>query len=99
VLLDQLGEGLMGVQEISAGLALSETGRGVVHVVVDGELVVRDRRCTRVDEDGLRAAVVEQVAKRRDRQQAVPRPTLEAMEKLARLRSARGGGPVREVSR
>jgi 5-methylthioadenosine/S-adenosylhomocysteine deaminase len=99
VLLDQLGEGLMGVQEISAGLALSETGRGVVHVVVGGELVVRDRRCTRVDEDGLRAAVVEQVAKRRDRQQAVPRPTLEAMEKLARLRSARGGGPVREVSR
>jgi 5-methylthioadenosine/S-adenosylhomocysteine deaminase len=88
-LLDRGGEGLMGVQDIPAGLALSETGRGVVHVLVAGEFVVRDRRCTRVDEDALRKAIAEQVAKRREYQQKVPRPTLEAMGKMARLRSAR----------
>lgn len=92
VLLDRRGEGLMGVQEISAGLALSETGRGVVHVLVAGEFVVRDRRCTRVDEKALRTAIAEQVAKRREHQEAVPRPTLEAMDKMARLRSARVEG-------
>jgi 5-methylthioadenosine/S-adenosylhomocysteine deaminase len=89
VLLDQLGEGLMGVQEISAGLALSETGRGVVHVLADGELVVKHRHCTRVDEGGLRAAIAEQAAKRRNYQEPVPRPALEAMNKMARLRSLR----------
>jgi 5-methylthioadenosine/S-adenosylhomocysteine deaminase len=88
VLLDRLGEGLRGVQEISAGLALSETGRAVVHVLVGGELVVREGRCTRVNESALRAAIAEQVAGRREYQEAVPRPTLEAMEKMARLRSA-----------
>jgi 5-methylthioadenosine/S-adenosylhomocysteine deaminase len=96
-LLDERGEGLMGVQEIPAGLALSETGRGVVHVVVDGELVVRDGRCTRVDEDALRTDIADQVTKRRAYQEAVPRPTLEAMDKIARLRSARDLGTRRRA--
>lgn len=88
VLVDQHGEGLMGVQDVPAGLALSETGRGVVHVVVAGELVVSDGRCVRVDEDALRAAISEQVAKRSALQDAVPQPTLAAMDKMRRLRTA-----------
>jgi 5-methylthioadenosine/S-adenosylhomocysteine deaminase len=33
-------------------------GRTVRDVVVDGRVVVRDRRCTQIDEDALRAEAV-----------------------------------------
>ena len=86
VLVDLLGDGLAGAQTIEAGLALSETGRAVRHVVVDGRLVVADGRCLTVDETAVREAVSEQRAKRAAALRRPPAATLEAMRKLERLR-------------
>lgn len=64
-LLDRASTGLAGAYELEPALVLSETGAGVRHVVVGGNVVLRDRRCTTIDEDAVRAALAEQVAKRR----------------------------------
>jgi 5-methylthioadenosine/S-adenosylhomocysteine deaminase len=95
-LLDRFGDGLAGASELEATLALSETGRGVRHVLVGGEIVVRDGRCTRIDEEAVRAALAEQARRR-----AANRPGAEALrarDRLERLRQlvweARGGAPV-----
>jgi 5-methylthioadenosine/S-adenosylhomocysteine deaminase len=87
VLLDRHGAGMAGAQDLEGALALSERGNGVVHVVVDGRLVVADGRCTRVDEADARAALAEQAARRAAGQ--VERPEiLAAMAKMAALKAA-----------
>lgn len=87
VLVDRHSAGLAGAQDLEAALALSERGNGVTHVVVDGRLVVADGRCTRVDDAGARAALAEQAARRAAGQ--VERPEIvEAMRKMAALKSA-----------
>jgi cytosine/adenosine deaminase-related metal-dependent hydrolase len=64
-LLDRGAAGLAGAHDLEAALVLSETGAGVRHVVVGGELVVRDGRPTRFDLEEVRAALAEQCARRR----------------------------------
>jgi len=86
VLVDRTGYGLAGVQDLEAGLALSETGEGVRHVIVDGQIVVRDRRSTRVDEAGIRDAVAARTALTTELHAHPPAGTLEAMRKLDRFR-------------
>jgi len=58
-LVDLAGDGLAGSVCLPGALALSETGAGVVHVIVAGRPVVVDGRCITVDEgevrNGLRA--------------------------------------------
>jgi cytosine/adenosine deaminase-related metal-dependent hydrolase len=81
-LVDRRGSGLAGAQEVEAALALSETGRGVVHVLVAGELVVAHGRCLTVDERAVRQALFEQAARRAEH--AAPAPHIEeAMRKMA----------------
>jgi 5-methylthioadenosine/S-adenosylhomocysteine deaminase len=82
-LVDLESDGLAGGLELEAALALSETGRAVRHVIVDGRLVVQDGRCVTVDEHTVRYALAEQREKRRREPSA---ETLEAMRKLAELR-------------
>ena len=86
VLVDLLGDGLTGAQALEAALALSETGRAVRHVLVDGRLVVRDGRCLTVDEQAVREALAEQRAKRAAAGREPPPATLEAMRKLQAFR-------------
>ncbi|MGH2714444.1 MAG: amidohydrolase family protein, partial [Thermoleophilaceae bacterium] len=62
-LVDRRGEGLAGAVDLEAGLALSESGRGVVHTIVAGDPVVLDGRCVSVDADAARSAVAEQAAR------------------------------------
>lgn len=88
VLLDRHDLGTAGVQVLEAGLALSETGRAVRHVLVDGQLVVRDRRPTRVDAGAVLEALGEQRRRRAGARSEPPAATRAAMEKLARLRAA-----------
>jgi cytosine/adenosine deaminase-related metal-dependent hydrolase len=64
-LLDLGHDGLAGAYALEPSLVLSERGEGVRHAVVAGEVVLRDRRCTRVDEDEVRAALAAQVDRRR----------------------------------
>jgi 5-methylthioadenosine/S-adenosylhomocysteine deaminase len=85
-LLDRSGDGLAGAADLEVALALSETGRGVRHVLVGGELVVRDGRCTRVDEDAARARLREQAERRRTRRPGAA--TRSAAAQLERLRQA-----------
>jgi guanine deaminase len=63
-LLDRGAAGLAGAFALEPALVLSETGAAVRHVVVGGAVVLRDGRCTTIDEDAVRAALAEQVAKR-----------------------------------
>jgi cytosine/adenosine deaminase-related metal-dependent hydrolase len=86
VLLDRDGDGLMGVQDLEAGLALSETGRGVRHVIVAGELVVANGRCLRIDEQAVREAVSEQVKKRYRSCHTVSPELAVTMERVAEFR-------------
>jgi 5-methylthioadenosine/S-adenosylhomocysteine deaminase len=85
-LVDRRGEGLAGVSDLEAGLALSETGRGVVHTIVAGEPVVVDRRCEKVDAVAARAALAEQAERRRASGASVPPAILDAMERLERFK-------------
>lgn len=59
-LLDRASFGLAGARELEASLVLSETGASVRHVVVGGELVVRDRRPLRFDLDEVHTAIADQ---------------------------------------
>lgn len=90
-LVDRRGEGLAGVVDVEAGLALSETGRGVVHAIVAGEPVVLDGRCVRVDAEAARAAVAEQAARRRAAGVEVPAPIVDAMDRLEGLKRLADG--------
>jgi 5-methylthioadenosine/S-adenosylhomocysteine deaminase len=84
VLLDRRGDGLAGAVDLEVALALSETGRAVRHVIVDGQVVVRDGRCVRVDEDAVRAALAAQAARRRLRG-PLPPASARAMARLEQL--------------
>ncbi len=64
-LLDQGAIGLAGAHDLETALVLSETGAGVRHVIVGGEVVVRDGRPARFDLDEVLAALAEQCARRR----------------------------------
>lgn len=86
-LLDACGDGLAGWSALYGALALSETGRGVRHVIVDGNLVVRDGSSTRVDATAARAALAEQAARRRPAFNVPPR-AIPAVEQFLRLRAA-----------
>lgn len=86
VLVDKLHDGLAGAQELEAGLVLSETGRGVRHVIVDGRLVVEDGRCLTVDETEVRRAVAAQRDRRHAGHLHPPPEAFAAMEKLDRFR-------------
>jgi 5-methylthioadenosine/S-adenosylhomocysteine deaminase len=64
-LLDLAGAGLAGARDVPAALALSETGRGVRHVIVDGRVVVRDGECLTVDRTEVMERLREQAVRRR----------------------------------
>lgn len=83
-LLDRHGTGLAGTRELEAALVWSESGAGVRHVVVAGEVVVRDGRPTRFDLDEVHAHIAEQATRRLA---APPAPHL--TETVARLQAVR----------
>jgi len=60
-LLDRYTDALSPTDEPLLALATRETGSSVRTVIVGGQVVLRDRRCTRVDEDAL----LERLVKRR----------------------------------
>jgi 5-methylthioadenosine/S-adenosylhomocysteine deaminase len=86
VLVDRRGTGLAGAQDVVGALALSETGQGVVHVIVDGRLVVAFGRCLTVDEQGVREALHEQARNRAAAQAEVPAATAQAMRRMDGLK-------------
>lgn len=98
-LIDRTGDGLAGAVDTTAALALSESGRGVRHVVVDGRLVVRDGRCTTVDGAAARAALAEQAAKRAQQASAPPAKTLRAMEDMRGFRQQSAAREIRNSER
>jgi cytosine/adenosine deaminase-related metal-dependent hydrolase len=63
-LLDRASFGLAGARELEPALLLSETGASVRHVLVAGEVVVRDRLPTRFSLDDVHAAIADQRARR-----------------------------------
>ncbi len=103
ILLDRSLDGLAGAQELEPSLALSESGRSVRHVIVDGSLVVEHGRCLTVDEASVREALRDQVARRRAGVVDPPASTGEAMSRMesfnrslsesaAAVTNKRGGG-------
>lgn len=81
-LLDRYGDGLAGAVEIPAALAIAESGRGVRHVLVGGELVVEDGACLTVDATAARKGLAEQSAARRAGSSAPPEKTRAAIERM-----------------
>ena len=79
LLVDQTLDGLAGAQELEPSLALSESGRSVRHVIVDGRLVVENGHCLTVDEPAVRAALRDQVVKRKQGVANPPESTRSAM--------------------
>ncbi len=63
-LLDRRGVGLGGARELEAALVWSESGPGVRHTIVAGEVVVRDGQLTRIDLDEIQGQIAEQCARR-----------------------------------
>lgn len=63
-LLDRRGVGLAGARELEAALVWSESGPGVRHTIVAGEVVVRDGQLTRIDLDEIQGQIAEQCARR-----------------------------------
>ncbi len=98
-LIDRNGDGLAGAVDTTAALALSESGRGVRHVVVDGRLVVRDGRCTTVDGAAARAALAEQASKRAQQASTPPARTLRAMEDMRGFRQMSAAREIPDVER
>lgn len=82
ILLDPASDGLAGAQELVPSLALSESGRAVRHVIVDGRLVVENGQCLTVDADAVREALRDQVAKRRPGVKVAPPATEEAITRM-----------------
>lgn len=85
-LLDRYGDGLAGAVDIPAGLALSESGRSVRHVMVSGKLVVEDGRCLTVDPVAVRKALAEQSSARQAQASSPPERSRQAMETMRRFR-------------
>lgn len=85
-LIDRRGDGIAGAVETTGALALSESGRGVRHVLVAGRLVVRDGLCVTVDADAARARLAEQAARRSTTASAPTATTREAIEEMTRFR-------------
>jgi 5-methylthioadenosine/S-adenosylhomocysteine deaminase len=84
VLIDRLGDGLAGAHDVEVALALSETGRGVRHAIVAGELILEDGRCTLVDERAAQTGLAEQ-ARRRMHSSALPADAQRGFEQLNRF--------------
>lgn len=63
-LLDRGSMTLAGAQVIEPALTLSDCGASVKHVIIAGELVVRDGRCIRIDEAAVASALADQARKR-----------------------------------
>lgn len=63
-LVDRRGTGLAGARELEAALVWSESGPGVRHTIVAGEVVVRDGALTRVDLDEIQGHIAEQCERR-----------------------------------
>lgn len=94
VLVDQTGDGMAGALDVGSALALSETGRGVEHVIVDGRPVVEHGRCLTVDAVAVRGELRRQAESRR---RGVPPEIAAAMAKMARLKqrvNREAGAPV-----
>jgi cytosine/adenosine deaminase-related metal-dependent hydrolase len=85
VLLDRVGDGLAGAQCVEGALALSETGRGVRHVVVAGEVVVLDGALVTVDVDEVRAGLLEQARRRGASPSPQARAAMARVEALRRM--------------
>jgi cytosine/adenosine deaminase-related metal-dependent hydrolase len=67
VLIDLADPAYMPFNDAARQLVFSESGRGVETVIVDGRVVVRDRRLTTLDERALREELIEIMARfRRD---------------------------------
>jgi cytosine/adenosine deaminase-related metal-dependent hydrolase len=64
VLVDRRGLGLAGARELEAALVWSESGPGVRHTIVAGELVVHDGRLMRVNLDEIQGHLAEQCERR-----------------------------------
>jgi cytosine/adenosine deaminase-related metal-dependent hydrolase len=90
-LLDRASFGLAGARELEASLVLSETGAGVRHVIVGGEVVVRDRQPTRFSLADVHAAIAEQ---RERRLRFADPPGL--TETLARIEATRAALAARD---
>ncbi len=71
-LLDRRAPGLAGARELEAALVWSESGSGVRHTVVAGEIVVRDGQLTTVDLDEIQAHIAEQCERRARRGPQTP---------------------------
>ncbi len=93
-LLDRLGTGLAGTRELEATLVWSESGPGVCHVLVAGEVVVRDGRPTRFDLDELQAQIGAQAARRLAAPPAAHlSATVDRLNELRRRLAEREGRP------
>jgi 5-methylthioadenosine/S-adenosylhomocysteine deaminase len=57
VLVDLSDPAYLPYNSAARQLVYTESGRGVDSVIVDGRVVVKDRRVTTIDEDGLRREV------------------------------------------
>ena len=82
ILLNRSADGLAGVQVLEPGLALSESGRSVRHVIVDGRVVVRDGALTTTEADAVREALREQVERRSRDVASPPQKTGEAIGRI-----------------
>jgi 5-methylthioadenosine/S-adenosylhomocysteine deaminase len=59
ILIDLKDPAYLPYNSAARQLVYTETGRGVDMVLVDGKIVVRDRKVTTIDEDALRAEVAD----------------------------------------
>ncbi|MBO9532923.1 MAG: amidohydrolase family protein [Solirubrobacteraceae bacterium] len=84
-LVDRRAPGLAGARELEAALVWSESGPGVRHTVVAGDVVVRDGQLTRVDLDEIQHHITEQCERRA--RTGPQSPVLEAT--IARLQEVR----------
>jgi len=59
MMIDMTDIGWLPYNSAARQLVYTETGRAIDTVVIDGKIVIRDRKCTTIDEDALRAEVAE----------------------------------------
>jgi 5-methylthioadenosine/S-adenosylhomocysteine deaminase len=93
-LLDRASFGLAGARELEASLVLSETGASVRHVLVAGEVVVRDREPTRFSLADVHAAIADQRARR-----LATAPDPDLPQTLARIEATRAALAARDGRR
>lgn len=93
-LVDRRGPGLAGARDLEAALVWSASGRDVRHVLVGGELVVRDGRPTRFDLDEVHAQIADQAARRLAAPPAAHLgETVARLDEIRRRLAAREGRP------